>query len=361
MNKKDPYKNSIINLIFILSSIFFSITAIEIFTRLYYGIPLFELKNYVVSELDFLKHKGSTNIYDPILGWRQRPGTIVDAPGNDNIIHIGEHSIRMNSNKIEQIKNGGILAVGDSFTFGSGVNNNETWPAHLETISKQKVINAGAGGYGVDQIILNAEELIDKIKPRKIIIMILSQDIIRNSFSIFGGSPKPYFTVENNKLIPHNIPVPISDSIQYQLGFIQSRFGYLYSIHRIMSNLNLEWWINGDNRNIKVLSTEEGVESSCALLDSFMKKNNNIEILLGFTYGGSEVSSKYQPPFVRPVINCATESGYKVLDMWDILISKDLSELKRIYIMHYNQPNPWGHPSSYGNQLIAQEINKLNF
>jgi hypothetical protein len=267
----------------------------------------------------------------------------------------------MNSNKILPVKEGGILAAGDSFTFGSEVNNNETWPAHLEMIQNQKVYNSGAGGYGVDQIILNAEKLVDEIKPKKIIIMILSQAIVRNSFSIFGGGAKPYFTVENNKLIPHNTPVPKPHSSEFQLGLMHSKLGYLHSIHRIMSSLNLDWWINNNNRHIKLLSTEAAVESSCALLDSFKKKHNNIETLLVFTYGGSEVSNKYLPPFVPPVINCATKSGYKVLDMWDILISKDSPELKRIYKMHDNQPNPWGHPSSYGNKITAQEINKVKF
>ena len=128
-----------------------------------------------------------------------------------------------------------------------------------------------------------------------------------------------------------------------------------------MSILNLEFWINGDKRNIKVLSTEAAVRSSCALLDSFKKKHQSMEILIGFTYGGSEVSSKYRPEFVLPVIRCATDSGYKVLDLWNALISKDLSELRRMYVMHNDLPNPWGHPSGFGNKFVAQEINKVNF
>lgn len=43
-----------------------------------------------------------------------------------------------------------ILAVGDSFTFGVGARQEETWPARLEKrMPKVQVLNAGAPGFGV--------------------------------------------------------------------------------------------------------------------------------------------------------------------------------------------------------------------
>jgi lysophospholipase L1-like esterase len=42
-----------------------------------------------------------------------------------------------------------ILAIGDSFTFGVGAQQDETWPARLGQILHAQVLNAGAPGFGV--------------------------------------------------------------------------------------------------------------------------------------------------------------------------------------------------------------------
>ena len=50
-----------------------------------------------------------------------------------------------------------ILAVGDSYTYGEEVGENDSWPAQLQRIKNQRVLNAGVSGYGFDQSVLRAE------------------------------------------------------------------------------------------------------------------------------------------------------------------------------------------------------------
>ena len=59
-----------------------------------------------------------------------------------------------------------ILAVGDSFTFGDEVKDDETWPAHLQQLLGRRVLNAGVSGYGFDQIVLRAEK--DRAGPASV-------------------------------------------------------------------------------------------------------------------------------------------------------------------------------------------------
>ena len=58
-----------------------------------------------------------------------------------------------------------ILAVGNSFTFGDEVSDDATWPAQLEAETRRRVVNAGVFGYGLDQTILRAEQLVSVESP----------------------------------------------------------------------------------------------------------------------------------------------------------------------------------------------------
>lgn len=78
----------------------------------------------------------------------------------DANITINRFGFRENDNNIKKyINNKKILVTGDSFTFGSQVSNNETWPSYLENFLKIKVFNGGHPGYGTGQSIRRASIL----------------------------------------------------------------------------------------------------------------------------------------------------------------------------------------------------------
>lgn len=80
-----------------------------------------------------------------------------------------------------------ILVLGDSFTFGIGVDMEETYPKLLEKMlnrhlgekgpQKYEVINAGADGYGTEQEYLYLENLGNQYRPDLVIIGLYSNDV----------------------------------------------------------------------------------------------------------------------------------------------------------------------------------------
>ena len=66
-----------------------------------------------------------------------------------------------------------ILAVGDSFTFGDQVANDETWPACLERKIKRGVANGGVSGYGAAQALERAKIELKTHRYKTIILSIL--------------------------------------------------------------------------------------------------------------------------------------------------------------------------------------------
>ena len=74
------------------------------------------------------------------------------------------------------------MAVGSSFTAGSEVVDDQSWPAQLKQVSGWNVNNGGQGGYQADQIVLLAEQLLPLIRPQVVVV-----DLIPGA--IIGGSP----------------------------------------------------------------------------------------------------------------------------------------------------------------------------
>src|SRR5205807_23429 len=84
-----------------------------------------------------------------------------------------------------------FVAVDNSFTERNAVADDETWPAHLERDPGWRVLNAGVRGYGLDQMVLRAESLAPRFKPRAIVLTFIQDDIYRVGLSIRQAYHKP--------------------------------------------------------------------------------------------------------------------------------------------------------------------------
>ena len=163
--------------------------------------------------------------YDKNLGHKYSPGfnKIITTPLNEKYIHewdnikltINSDGFRANDNFFKLDKYS-ILAVGDSFTFGSQVNNNETWPSCLEKELKLSVANAGVAGYGAAQSIRRAAmEVKDKKFDTIILSMLLGEDYERDQYIFRWGFPKPTVIKKNNKIYFDNVPPEKSIGTKY--------------------------------------------------------------------------------------------------------------------------------------------------
>ena len=71
-----------------------------------------------------------------------------------------------------------ILALGDSFTFGVGAGQEETWPARLSEILGAEVLNAGAPGFGVPDAVAWYEAHGRQLDPDVVVLAVfLANDL----------------------------------------------------------------------------------------------------------------------------------------------------------------------------------------
>lgn len=151
----------------------------------------------------------------PRRGWALRPGV------RDLEVFDGR---RLNSNsegvrgrrEYARAKPPGVqrvLVLGDSFTFGDEVSDDETY-AHVlgELLPGVEVINLGVHGYGQDQMLLYLQEVGARYQPDVVLLGFVSDDMERNLLA-FRDFAKPRFTLREGRLELGGTPVPTPEQV----------------------------------------------------------------------------------------------------------------------------------------------------
>jgi len=225
------------NALLILGSVAACCLILEAALRLYSGIPVLAATNFVAQSLDIVRANTGYLNHDELLGWRLKDG--INADG----FTTSEFGIRNNGAR-RPVPPEAIIAVGDSFTAGSGVRDEETWPAQLERALAIPVINGAAGAWGVDQMILRAETLAERVRPTAIVVGVMAWDSHRNGYVVFGGGYKPWFDIQDGVPVLKGVPVPQFEHAPQGLGRRRGIFGHSWLVHWSMMRLGLmDRWI----------------------------------------------------------------------------------------------------------------------
>jgi hypothetical protein len=324
---------------------------LEAALRMHVGVPLLSFHD--------VRGRGVINIlqtggarYDAELGWTQDPNFVSD---EFNTVDLG---LRKNSGKPQVISPGAILAVGDSYTAGSQVRDDETWPAQLGQRLGERVLNAGVGGYGVDQIVLNAERLLAIVKPRAVIVGIHEDAIQRTTYKTFS-TPKPYFIEEGGNWVLKNQPVPAPARPSPE-PLLKRTAARLITAHLLFNRVAHDWWFSTGGQIFERTANDPGREV-CYLLGRLhdrLRAGAIPGLVVVQYYGWSYWRSKPRDVATQQVLSCAQREGYAVIDEHDpiaAIAQRSIAELKQYYVMSADGAQ-FGHMSKLGNGLIASLI-----
>ena len=160
--------------------------------------------------------------YHPILGWFNQPSKralLVDGESWKTEINTNSKGMRgLREYSIQKPAHvTRVVVLGDSFVFGWGVKDNETFSAQLEQSDPNlEVLNFGVAGYGLDQILLSYREMAHEYHPDVVVIAIYPEDFWRATRSFRDtGHAKPYYTLSGKNLLLHNVPVPQPFELKY--------------------------------------------------------------------------------------------------------------------------------------------------
>jgi lysophospholipase L1-like esterase len=327
-----------------------ALLALEFGWRIATGVSPFKFADWRAEGVQ-INRLGERALFDPALGWTLRANHA--SAGHQTL----DHGIRRNFQETA-LRTGQILAVGDSYTEGWEVSDGETWPAHLERLTGRAVLNGGVGGYGTDQIILRAEQLLPIVRPKVLIIGFLEFDIYRAAHSHFGA-PKPYFTLENGALRYHpSAPLeskPRGGWLAWTGNQARAALGYSALASHLLSRLAPGYWYGPDGPEIR-RADNDPVAVTCALLARVKQRTERegIRLLLFMQHYALAIAESDQPSEnARRVTECARGVGITVVDQFAPLRAVAAADANALWKYYVKKDEMFTHMSPAGNAHAA--------
>jgi len=281
--------------------------------------------------------------HDPLLGYVPRPGSTLRYDGR--AITVNAQTLRTNGD-IPAGRGGLILAVGDSFTWGDGVSDNETWPACLQATLSRPVVNGGVFGYGFDQTVLRAEKLVPLLRPQLLLASLIPSDVYRCGLS-YRNVWKPYFDIQNSSLVLKNVPVPASQRKDPQRWLFDC-LGYSHLADYTFRALASQWWFESSLRQVAHARHEQ---VASLLVDRLAQLARASHCGLILVIQAERSIPTPGDTMILPVIRRAQELGVPMIDLMPLTYSlfQGSPELEGAF---------WhkSHMSKAGNAWVAKAI-----
>jgi hypothetical protein len=283
-------------------------------------------------------------VYDAYLGYVPKPGRYVGT----FVATVTPEGLRRSAGKPPA--GDAVLAIGDSFVFGDDVNDNESWPAYLESMLSRPVFNGGVFGYGLDQAVLRAELLIEELRPKTVVISLIADDLERCEMS-YRYCWKPYFQIVNGALHRENDPVPMAPRpISYAV--LHGALSYSYLAHAVFRRAAPSWWYLGRS---ETRVHHDGEKVGMLLVDRLaryaQKHSTNVLVV-------SQCDGFLDADSLVPILAGARASGMETLDVAGELrrLLSDDEELHNQFYTNRRGGLIGGHHSSSGNRWVARRV-----
>ena len=146
--------------------------------------------------------------FDPLLGWKLPPDTATPEVTDEYSVTYTSNRQGFRSRRDFALPAPGrrIALLGDSYTFGSGVEDDETFAAVLETLLDDTWCdNFGIGAYGIDQMWLTLRHVALPLEPDAVILSFIRYDLERSLSSYRQDHIwrwKPAFRLSSGELVP---------------------------------------------------------------------------------------------------------------------------------------------------------------
>ncbi|MCA0911859.1 SGNH/GDSL hydrolase family protein [Marinobacter nauticus] len=310
-------------------------------------------------------------LYDDQLGWKLSPGWQGRHRHHDFEVIYRTNEIGLRGNSEDLFAAQKVFYLGDSFTFGLGVGEGETftdWMNQQAAESGAVYSNLGIPGYAPDQQLIFLESLL-KYEPDEVVwVIYLGNDLldIRYPFPLQAAYGKPYFIEEDKKLLLRNSPVPLKSKFgKYQNLSVSSAILGDYDLYpkwrdylnRFQLGVRLNGILGVDEDALKERladAQKNDVDLFMAMVERaktvLQRHGGKLSFVLmpgsGYFRDGT-VPGIYQSTLSHSLSDTLANRGYKVLELGPLLEAyKESGSL----LYHPNE----GHLTPTGHKIVGE-------
>ena len=178
--------------------------------------------------------------YDEGLGWSNRPGASGVQLHRDFAPRIEINAAGQRDRDYPTDRVPGrcrMLVLGDSFTWGYGVEREQIWHELVEARRPDwEIVNAGVPGYATDQELLYLEQRGLALRPDAVVLLFYANDLLENLEHSTSGYRKPYFELgPDGSLALHQVPVPRGSAKERVERWLRFHTYVLFRLYRLPS------------------------------------------------------------------------------------------------------------------------------
>ena len=289
--------------------------------------------------------------HDAEIGWEHIPGVqIKDFYGPGRNITINSDGFRGDEEYLgkkppDRIR---LVLLGDSFTLGYGVDDAQTYSAHLARLNPTvQAVNVGQGGYSIGQCYLWHRRVGKQLEPDSVVFAFILDDIWRmESGRLANGYAMPGFEVRDGSI--HVTDQPVPDKVTTGSVILEDGQTTDFFLERILVLRTVDALI-GDRGNGRDLGLRtEQLRVAQAMFDEIHRELTAQKIpfviMLMPELRELAVSSIFR--------NFAAARSIPLLDVHDVFSQTDPAIVETYYL-----PEQWHYFSETGNRFVAQELN----
>jgi hypothetical protein len=251
-----------------------------------------------------------------------------------------------------------VVVVGDSFTYGAEVADDETYPQRLEgLLAHGEVLNLGVRAYGIDQIVLKYLKYGRAYRPDLLVVAMWTLDYLRTPLTFYRLA-KPLYVLRPDTGTPvlTGTPIPPPDQVYRTLKHELPPFSFTYALLRQGYRLTF-----GKNTNVESYFQrwDPLVQAVLAQLLDVAREDRTPVLFLLIEHG---LELRSDEAVVNPccerkhLLDIFRRLSVDSLDLGPVLSKKHSRRTVSddMYIHHRGVPS--GHFTPFGNEAVAREI-----
>ena len=271
-----------------------------------------------------------------------------------------------------------VAVLGDSFTFGLGVNDEETFVSVLNNGTGPRFINYAIPGKSTDQQLLLLRSLLLREAPDQVLLVVyLANDILDNTleYPLQAEQAKPMFVLDGCRLELENTPVPVApkparlrsttlgtlvlNGFDTQEGLLEST-----AIGRMLSTvMGGRAYDGAELRPVLERNLQPALALFAALIDEMAaevtRHSSGLTVALlpgrDAMINTRGISHHYQDYLREAIVAGLADKGVATIDLMSAMATDPEASVRNLYFPNDGHLTPAGHRYVAG--LLADHLN----